>query len=247
VKDEKAVLKLERISKKFGPVQALKDVSFSLKKQEILGLVGDNAAGKSTLLKIVAGVYSPDKGEIYINGEKVNIESPLDAQRNSIEIIYQDFMLTPNLNAPANIFLGREITSNWGLFKRVQRNRMREEVQKTIQGLGLKIDLHKLVGELSGGQRQIVAIARALYFQCRIMLMDEPTAALSVAAIKDFHPRVKKARDNGVSIIYVSHRLPEVIDICDRIVILRRGQVVRIVQASEITIEDLVEIMVGAL
>lgn len=245
--NEKAVLKVEQISKKFGPVQALKDVSFDLKKQEILGLIGDNAAGKSTLLKIIAGVYSADEGKIYINGERTKIESPLDAQQKGIEIVYQDFMLAPNLDASANVFLGREITSNWGLFKRVQRSRMRWEVEKTIQHLGFKIDLHKLIGELSGGQQQTVAIARALHFQCQIILMDEPTAALSMSAIKDFQPQVRKVRDKGASIIYVSHRLPEVIDICDRIVILRRGETAKIVRSSEITVEDLVEIMVGAL
>ena len=247
MENEKIALKLDKICKIFGPIQALKDVSFNLNKQEILGLVGDNAAGKSTLLKIIAGVYSPDEGKIYINGEETDIKSPLDAQHKGIEIVYQDFMLAPNLDAAANIFLGREITSNWGIYKRVQRKKMRREIQKTIDDLGLQIRLNKLVGELSGGQQQIVAIARALYFRCHIILMDEPTASLSVAAIKDFCPQVKKVRDNGASIIYVSHRLPEVIDICDRIVILRRGQVARIVQSSEVTIENLVEIMVGAL
>lgn len=247
VGNEKIVLKLDHIYKNFGQIQALKDVSFNLNKQEILGLVGDNAAGKSTLLKIVAGVYYPDEGKIYIKGEETDIKSPLDAQRKGIEIVYQNFMLAPNLDATANIFLGREITSNWGIFKRVQRKKMRREIQETIDDLRLQIRLNKLVAELSGGQRQIVAIARALYFRCHIMLMDEPTAALSVAAIKNFCPQVKKARDNGASIIYVSHRLPEVIDMCDRIVILRRGQVMRIVQSSEVTIEDLVEIMVGTL
>ena len=247
MENEKIALKLDKICKIFGPIQALKDVSFNLNKQEILGLVGDNAAGKSTILKIIAGVYSPDEGKIYINGEETDIKSPLDAQHKGIEIVYQDFMLAPNLDATANIFLGREITSNWGIYKRVQRKKMRREIQKTIDDLGLQIRLNKLVGELSGGQQQIVAIARALYFRCHIILMDEPTASLSVAAIKDFCPQVKKVRDNGASIIYVSHRLPEVIDICDRIVILRRGQVARIVQSSEVTIENLVEIMVGAL
>lgn len=247
MENEKIALKLDKICKIFGPIQALKDVSFNLNKQEILGLVGDNAAGKSTLLKIIAGVYSPDEGKIYINGEETDIKSPLDAQHKGIEIVYQDFMLAPNLDVTANVFLGREITSNWGIYKRVQRKKMRREIQKTIDDLGLQIRLNKLVGELSGGQQQIVAIARVLYFRCHIILMDEPTASLSVAAIKDFCPQVKKVRDNGASIIYVSHRLPEVIDICDRIVILRRGQVARIVQSSEVTIENLVEIMVGAI
>jgi len=242
----KLLIEMVKISKYFGAIKALEDVNLKLFPQEILGLVGDNAAGKSTLLKILAGVYKPDKGEVFIEGKKVQIQSPIDSRKLGIETVYQDFMLAPNLDIVANIFLGREITK-WGKLAKLSKKEMKKKAAEVLKN-ELNIDfssLNTLVMSLSGGQQQIVAIARALLYRPRLILMDEPTASLSVRAIEPFLELVKELRKKGSSIIYVSHRLPDVLSIADRIVVLRAGRLVAERKKENTNLEEIVNFMLG--
>jgi len=235
---------MEGISKSFGHVKALDKVDLNLGYSEILGLVGDNAAGKSTLLKSLAGVHIIDGGRIVIEGKEVEIVKPIDARRFGVETIYQDFMLAPNLDITKNIFLGRERTS-LGVLGKLQKKEMDSEAKQVLAELGFTMPLHTRVGNLSGGQQQTVAIARALLHPPKVILMDEPTASLSVGAINRFLELVKGLRDKGCSIIYVSHRLPDVLEVSDRIFILRTGKKVTEKPTSETSIEEIVSLMMG--
>jgi ABC-type sugar transport system ATPase subunit len=242
--EDQALVRMEEISKNFGHIKALDRVDLNLKYREILGLVGDNAAGKSTLLKSLAGVHVIDGGSIVIEGKKVDILKPIDARRLGIETIYQDFMLAPNLDITKNIFLGRERTTVSVLGK-LQKKEMDTEARKVLADLGFKMPLRTRVGNLSGGQQQTIAIARALLHPPKVILMDEPTASLSVGAIDRFLQLVKGLRDKGCSIIYVSHRLPDVLEVADRIFILRTGRKVAEKPTTETSIEEIVNLMMG--
>jgi ABC-type sugar transport system ATPase subunit len=235
---------MRNISKNFGHIKALNGVDLSLGYREILGLVGDNAAGKSTLLKILAGVHVMDEGEIIIEGNKVEIKKPIDARKLGVETIYQDFMLAPNLDITKNIFLGRERTT-LSVFGKLKKKEMDQEALKVLAELGFNMPLHTRIVNLSGGQQQTVAIARALLHPPKVILMDEPTASLSVGAIDRFLQLVKGLRNLGCSIIYVSHRLPDVLEVADRITVLRTGRMVAEKQASETDIGEIVNFMMG--
>lgn len=232
------------VSKSFGHIQALDGVNISLLHNEILALVGDNAAGKSTLLKTLAGVHRMDSGTILIEGQRVEIHQPLDARLLGIETIYQDFMLAPNLDITKNIFLGRELTVSPRL-QWLKRKRMDAAAAKVLQDLGFSISMRTRVENLSGGQQQIVAIARALLNPPKVILMDEPTASLSVSAIDRFLVQVRELRDRGCSIIYVSHRLPDIMQVADRIVVIRTGRIVGERIKAQTSIEELVRLMMG--
>lgn len=241
------VLEVRGLSKSFGAVRALQKVDLYLGRQEILGLVGDNAAGKSTLLKCLSGVYTPDEGEIYIEGKEVKISNPLFARSLGIEIIYQDLMLTPNLDVISNIFLGRELKTRGGLLGKLNNKKMREESQRVLEELNLDIgSLHSPVRHLSGGQQQGVAIARAIVYKPKIILMDEATANLSISAIETFLELVRQIREQWASsIIYVSHRLTDVLSISDRIMVLRRGEVAGVRGASETNLDEIIRMIMG--
>ncbi len=242
----KPIVEMVKVCKYFGAIRALENVNLKLFHQEILGLVGDNAAGKSTLLKILAGVYTPDKGELFIEGKRVHIQNPMDSRRLGIETVYQDFMLAPNLDIVANIFLGREITK-WGKLSKLNKKEMEKRAVDVLKN-ELNIDLgslNTLVMSLSGGQQQIVAIARALLYKPKVILMDEPTASLSVRAIEPFLELVKGLREKGSSIIYVSHRLPDVLSISDRIIVLRAGRLVAERKRKDTNLEEIVNFMLG--
>jgi len=239
------VIEMKNISKYFGAVKALEDVSLQLYSQEILGLVGDNAAGKSTLLKVLSGVHLPDRGRLLVGGSDAGIRCPMDARRVGIETVYQDFMLAPNLDVVANIFLGRELTK-WGRLAKLEKKGMEERAAKILKDLNADLGLlSNLVMSLSGGQQQIVAIARALLYNPKVILMDEPTASLSVRAIEPFLELVKNLKSIGCSIIYVSHRLPDVLAIADRIVVLRAGNLVAEKRKLETSLEEVVYFMMG--
>jgi ABC-type sugar transport system ATPase subunit len=242
--ESQALVKMEGVSKSFGHIKALDQVNLELRYREILGLVGDNAAGKSTLLKSLAGVHVIDGGGIFIEGKKVDILKPIDARKLGIETIYQDFMLAPNLDITKNIFLGREKTS-MSVLGKLQKKDMDAEARKVLAKLGFTMPLRTRVGFLSGGQQQTVAIARALLHPPKVILMDEPTASLAVGAIDRFLELVKGLRDTGCSIIYVSHRLPDVLQVSDRIFILRTGKKVAEKKASETNVEEIVSLMMG--
>lgn len=219
------LIELSGISKAFGGNLALEHVDLTIGSSESVGIIGDNGAGKSTLVKILSGVYRPTSGEMNLVGKKVDFHSPLDARKNGIEMIYQDLALCGDLDIAANIFLGRELKRRVGPFKFLDRDRMAEIARNDVANLGLDLDVHREVGKLSGGERQMVAVARALQFKPRALLMDEPTAALSTEKIKKLLELVGELKTRGVSILLVSHRFTDVLHVCDRVVVIRGGKV----------------------
>lgn len=220
------VVQMKGISKSFGAVQALRGVDLTLRHNEVLGLVGDNAAGKSTLMKVLSGAYSPDEGEILINGEAVSFSNPMDARRLGIEMVYQDYALANNLDVSGNVFMGREVTTfSLGPFSVLDYPYMERETRSLLERLKIDIaSVKQKVERLSGGQRQAVAIARATAFDANVIIMDEPTAALSVAAIDKVIELVRELKAQGASIIIISHRLEDIYRVSDRMIVLRQGR-----------------------
>jgi len=217
---------MRHIKKSFGAVQALRGVDLVLHKNEVLGLVGDNAAGKSTLMKVLSGAYVPDEGSIMIEGEPAAFSSPMDARRQGIEMVYQDYALANNLDVASNVFLGREaVRTAIGPISIMDKRFMEQESKALLNRLQIDIASVRLkVERLSGGQRQAVAIARATAFDAKVIIMDEPTAALSVAAIAKVLDLVSKLKDQGASIIIISHRLEDIYQVSDRLIVLRQGR-----------------------
>jgi simple sugar transport system ATP-binding protein len=243
------LVELRNVSKRFGPVEALRDVDLHLDDAEALGLIGDNGAGKSTLVKILSGVYAPSSGEMLLDGHKVEFSSPLDARGAGIEMIYQDLALCDDLDVTSNVFLGRETRRRVGLFSVLDNARMRRETRRSLQELRSTIDPERGVASLSGGERQLVAVARALQFSPRAMLMDEPTAALSTDKIHMLLSLVERLKERGVAVLLISHRFTDILHVCDRVVVLRQGEVVGTVdahaQSEEATIAIMHELMTG--
>lgn len=224
--DQKPRVEMRDIWKSFGAVQALRGVNLELREAEVLGLVGDNAAGKSTLMKVLSGAYIPDKGDIFIEGSKAHITGPEDSRMLGIEMVYQDFALADNLDVAANVFLGREAVS-WrlGPIHVMNKRLMEQESRHLLDRLKIDIDSVRLkVENLSGGQRQAVAIGRVTAFDASVIIMDEPTAALSVAAIGQVLDLVSELRAQGCSIIVISHRLEDIYQVSDRVMVLRHGR-----------------------
>jgi ABC-type sugar transport system ATPase subunit len=223
------VVEMRNIRKTFAAVQALRGVDLVLHQNEVLGLVGDNAAGKSTLMKVLSGAYIPDEGEILIEGKNAHMANPLDARRLGIEMVYQDLALANNLDVTGNVFLGREaISAQVGPFGVMDSRRMEQEAQRLLDRLKIAIpSVRLLVERLSGGQRQAVAIARATAFDSKVIIMDEPTAALSVAAISQVLDLVRELKAQGASIIIISHRLEDIYGVSDRLIVMRQGRKVR--------------------
>ena len=220
------LLKLSNITKSFGAVSALDGVSLELNDKECLGLLGDNGAGKSTLLKILSGVYKADSGKTYINDKEVDFTDPLLAREAGIEMIYQDLALADELPADANIFLGREQKNNlFGLFKTLDKNTMQDQATNVLSTLGSELDSSRLVNVMSGGERQLVAVARALQFNPTILLMDEPTAALSAEKASHLNNLILSLKKKNLGIILVSHRFSDIFAVCDRIVVLNGGKI----------------------
>jgi simple sugar transport system ATP-binding protein len=222
------VVEMRNIKKNFAAVQALRGVDLTLHHNEVLGLVGDNAAGKSTLMKVLSGAYIPDEGDILIEGEKTHINDPLRARQLGIEMVYQDLALVDKLSVADNVFLGREDAYKpklLGLFSVVNQKYMEQETQHLLDRLKINISSVRLdVERLSGGQRQTVAIARATAFNAKVIIMDEPTAALSVAAISKVLDLVRELKAQSRSIIIISHRLEDIYQVCDRMIVLRHGR-----------------------
>ncbi len=241
-------LRATNLVKRFGGLTAVDDVSFDIYPGEVVGLVGDNGAGKSTLIKMISGVYRPDGGHIFLGTQEITMTSPMEARNLGIETIYQDLALCENLDATINIFLGREPRKPMlGLFKQVDRHHMLEESRKVLTRLDIKIPgLQRPIREMSGGQRQAVAIARAVYWNARLVIMDEPTAALGVPEQRKVHELTKTLSSQGVPVIIISHNLQDIFAVADRIVVMRRGQKVGDLPAKETTGDELVSLMVGA-
>lgn len=219
------VVEMRDIKKSFAAVQALRGVDLALYHNEVLGLMGDNAAGKSTLMKVLSGAYTPDEGQILIEGEPVHFSNPMHARRLGIEMVYQDYALSNNLDVVANVFMGREVVRySLGLLRVMNFHHMDQETKSLMERLKIDIpSVRQKVERLSGGQRQAVAIARATAFDAKVIIMDEPTAALSVAAIDKVLELVRQLKAQGSSIIMISHRLEDIYRVSDRMIVLRHG------------------------
>jgi simple sugar transport system ATP-binding protein len=244
------LLEARALVKTFGRVQALRGASFSVYPGEVVALIGDNGAGKSALLKCLSGVHEPDAGEILMNGQPVRLESPLAAMRRGIETVYQDLALADDLEASANLFLGRERLKP-GLLRRLgvlDRKKMRQTAAAAFQDLGVALqDVAVPIASLSGGQRQAVAVARSVVWASSVVLLDEPTAALGVLQRRHVHEVIRRVVERGISVVYISHNMPEVLEVADRIEVLRLGVRVATFQAHDATLEQLVGAMTGAL
>jgi simple sugar transport system ATP-binding protein len=243
-------LEAREIVKSYGHVVALDGASFSAEHGEVVALVGDNGAGKSTMVKQLAGIEQPDSGQILIEGREVQLTSPEVARHFGIEIVYQDLALAGDLNTPANMFLGREICRGgvWGKLGFLNRPRMQAEATETLARFGVTLkDISAPAYTLSGGQKQSIAVARAVAFATKAVFMDEPTAALGVNQTRRVLDLIRAVRDAGTAVILISHNMPEVIEVADRIEVMRHGRRVARYRAGEATVSDLVAAMTGDL
>lgn len=242
-----ALLEARGISKRFGHVQALDAADFSAAAGEVVALIGDNGAGKSTLVKILSGAVQPDGGEILLAERRVHFTSPLDAQRHGIETVYQDLALAPDLDAAANFHLGREIV-RVPFLKVLDRRLMRERARSAFADLGIDLpDVRAPVGSLSGGQQQSIAVARVVSYASKVIFMDEPTAALGVLQRGRVLDTIRRVRDRGIAIVLISHNMPEVLAVADRVEVLRMGRRVATYRAGATSVDELVGAMTGAL
>jgi ABC-type sugar transport system ATPase subunit len=242
------VLEVRNITKRFGGLVAVNNVSMGVNAGEVVGLLGDNGAGKSTLIKVISGVYGADEGTILFQGKEVRIGSPMDALALGIETIYQDLALAENLNTPANIFLGREkMKKALGFLSVLDHAYMQEESRKVLEKLDILIpSLRNRIRALSGGQRQAVAISRSIYWDAKFLIMDEPTAALGVAEQKKVIGTINLLKSHGIGIIVISHQMHDVFQVADRMVIMRRGEKVAELVTAETNPDEVVGAIVGA-
>jgi simple sugar transport system ATP-binding protein len=242
-----SVLRLEGVAKNFGAIEAVKGVSLKIDKGEVIGLMGDNGAGKSTLVKIIAGNFRASAGRLFIQDREVSFHGPLDARRHGIEIVYQDLALCDNLTAAANVFLGRELTRRIGPFKINDFAGMNRRAAELFQELKSETRPKDLVRQMSGGQRQAVAIARTRLSNADIVLMDEPTAAISVRQVVEVLNLIRNLRDQGVAVVLISHRMPDVFGLADRVVVLRRGSIVADKPVGATSPEEVTGLITGAI
>ncbi len=237
------ILEMKNIHKGFGGLKALVDVNITLKYGEVIGLVGDNAAGKSTLMKILSGAYHADEGKIIFKNEEVSIASPRIARQIGIEMVYQDLELCPNLDVPANLFLGREIITKPG-FKFLKKRKMEGEALDILSRLKIDVKNPRIkIDKLSGGQQQAVAIGRAVSFEPKIVIMDEPTANLAVVEIDKVLELTLRLKEHGISAIVISHRLDDVFKVADRIYVLKHGRIAGIREKMETNKEEVIKLM----
>jgi ABC-type sugar transport system ATPase subunit len=243
------ILSVRHLVKKFGGLTAVDDVSLDIQPGEVVGLVGDNGAGKSTLIKCVSGVHRPDGGRVFFEGKETHFSRPIDAREAGIETIYQDLALAGNLDVSANIFLGREVKKRYlfGVVKTLDEQQMLTESSGILDDLGIHIpQMQQEIEKLSGGQRQAVAIARAIYWNARMMIMDEPTNNLGVPEQRKVMQLIDTLKSQGVPVIFISHTLPDVFAATDRIVVMHRGRKVAEMPTSSTNTTEVVEYMVGA-
>jgi len=233
-------LQLRGITKSFGSVQALADVDFEVRKGEVMALVGDNGAGKSTLVKTVAGIHQPDSGEILFEGRPVHISSPKEASRLGIEIVYQDLALCDNLDVVQNMFLGREERD---LLWRLKEPLMEQRTADTLRSLSVTTirSVRQPVASLSGGQRQSVAVAKAVLWNSKLVILDEPTAALGVAQTRQVLELVKRLGEQGLAVVLISHNLHDVFEVADRITVLRLGRDIGVYERANTTQQEIVQ------
>lgn len=242
-----AVLELKNISKQFGAIHAVNDVSLAIEPGEVVGLMGDNGAGKSTLVKMMAGNFLPTHGQMLMDDRELSLHRPVEARRHGIEIVHQDLALCNNLTAAANVFLGRELRRGFGPFRVLDYAAMYRRAGQIFAELKSETRPRDLIKNMSGGQRQAVAIARTRLSEARIVLMDEPTAAISVRQVAEVLTLIRRLRDQGIAVVLISHRMPDVFTVADRVVVLRRGRKVadkRIVSSSP---EEVTGLITGAI
>ncbi|MCO4847846.1 MAG: sugar ABC transporter ATP-binding protein [Yoonia sp.] len=236
------LVEMKDVSIAFGGVQAVDNVSISLHAGEVVGLLGHNGAGKSTLIKMLSGAYKMDSGEIFIEGNKATIQTPRDAREYNIETIYQTLALADNLDAASNLFLGRELTTGMGF---VDDDRMEAETRKIMARLNPNFKkLKEPVSALSGGQRQSVAIARAVYFNAKILIMDEPTAALGVHETAMVAELIQELKKQGLGIFLISHDTREMMELCDRVAVMKNGQMVGTERVEDVTEDDILSMII---
>jgi simple sugar transport system ATP-binding protein len=242
-----AVLELNKVSKHYGAIQALTEVSLALEPGEVVGLMGDNGAGKSTLVKIMAGNFLPSYGSMRMDGREIVLHRPIEARRHGIEIVHQDLALCDNLTAAANVFLGREMRWGFGPISVLDYASMYRRAGEIFAELKSETRPRDLIRSMSGGQRQAVAIGRTMLADAKIVLMDEPTAAISVRQVAEVLHHIERLRDHGKAVVLISHRMPDVFAVADRVVVLRRGQKVADRRASDTTPEQVTGLITGAI
>jgi ABC-type sugar transport system ATPase subunit len=240
------VLEARDISKRFGRVQAIANITLQLERGEILALVGDNGAGKSTLIKVLAGALKKDSGELFLDSRKVELENPMHAKTLGIEVVYQDLSLINYLNVYQNLFLGRELQKRFGFFKILDQRKMEQLAIEKLQTLGVKVkSCREWVLRLSGGQRQSVAVAKAASFGKKIVILDEPTAALGVEEAHHVLQIVRELKNKGASIIIITHNMEHAFSVADRFLVIRLGSVVGVRRKSETNIDEIVKMITG--
>ncbi|WP_284946253.1 ATP-binding cassette domain-containing protein [Acidisoma cladoniae] len=245
------VLETRKVIKRYGHVTALGGVDFELRDGEVLAVIGDNGAGKSTLVKVLSGAVTPDEGEVLLDGKPIHFSSPLDARVRGIETVYQELAVAPALDIASNLFLGRELRRSGPLgrwFRMLDKPRMRREAQRHMEELKFRLPgIRHAVEDLSGGQRQGVAVARAAVFARKLVIMDEPTAALGVRETGQVLDLIKAIRDRGLPVILISHNMPNVFEVADRIHVMRLGRRVALTTPKAHSMADVVAIMTGAM
>ena len=242
-----AVLELTNISKHFGAIHAVNDVSFSIEPGEVVGLMGDNGAGKSTLVKMIAGNFRPTEGSMKMDGAELVLHKPVDARRHGIEIVHQDLALCNNLTAAANVFLGRELRRGVGPFRVLDYASMYRRAGEIFKELKSETRPRDLVKQMSGGQRQAVAIGRTMLSEAKIVLMDEPTAAISVRQVAEVLNLIRELRGKGIAVVLISHRMPDVFTVADRVIVMRRGRKVADKQIDKSSPEEVTGLITGAI
>ena len=242
-----SVLELRHISKHFGAIEAVKDVSFALEPGEVVGLMGDNGAGKSTLVKMMAGNFLPSSGAMLMNDKEIVMHRPIEAREHGIEIVHQDLALCDNLTAAANVYLGRELSTGFGPFRILDYPAMFRRAGEIFAELKSETRPRDLVKKMSGGQRQAVAIARTRLSNAKIVLMDEPTAAISVRQVAEVLNLIKRLRDQGITVVLISHRMPDVFTVADRVIVMRRGTKVADKAIAKSSPEEVTGLITGAI
>ena len=241
------LLNLKSVSKNFGAIKALTEVDLQIERGQIVGLMGDNGAGKSTMVKLIAGNFPPSHGEIVLDDEVVHFHRPVEARAKGIEVVYQDLALCNNLTAAANVFLGRELKKAVGPFRWLNHQAMFRKAGELFAELKSETRPRDFVRQMSGGQRQAVAIARTRLSNPKLVLMDEPTAAISVRQVAEVLDLIRRLRDSGITVVLISHRMPDVFEVCDRVVVMRRGRKVADKRIAESSPEEVTGLITGAI
>lgn len=241
------IVHMENITKRFGTILALDNVTFTVERQQVMALLGDNGAGKSTLIKILTGVYQPTSGRIYFEGRLVNIDSPRKARALGIETVYQDLALVDLMSITRNFFLGRELVRRWGPLEWLDMRRMDQATAQVLREIGISVrSPREPVGKLSGGERQSVAIGRAMYFGAKLLILDEPTSALSVAETRKVLDHILEVKEKGLSVIFITHNVHHVYEVADAYTILRHGRKVGTYRKGELSVNDIADLITGA-